>query len=74
MNIWYNDAGHLTKMADTPIYGKNPQFFFSQEPADWLHETLHVASRRVIIRSNDDLSLTLDYFTTRPKLVIKAFV
>ena len=30
MKIWWNDAGHMTKMAATPIYGKNPsKIFFS---------------------------------------------
>ena len=24
MKIWWHDAGHMTKMATTPIYGKNP--------------------------------------------------
>ena len=29
-NYWY-DAGHMTKMAAMPIYGKNPsQFFFTR--------------------------------------------
>ena len=30
MKIWWNDAGYMTKMAATPIYGKNPsKIFFS---------------------------------------------
>ena len=30
MQIWWHDAGHMTKMAATPIYGKNPsKIFFS---------------------------------------------
>ena len=30
MKIWWHDAGHMTKMAATPIYGENPSnIFFS---------------------------------------------
>ena len=29
MKICKHDAGHMTKMAAMPIYGKNPQIFFS---------------------------------------------
>ena len=29
MKIWWHDDGHMTKMAATPIYGKNPSKFFS---------------------------------------------
>ena len=31
MKIWRHDAGHMTKMATMPIYGKNPsKIFFSR--------------------------------------------
>ena len=29
MKIWWHDAGHMIKMAATPIYGKNPSKIFS---------------------------------------------
>ena len=29
MKIWWHDAGHMTKMAATPIYGENPSKIFS---------------------------------------------
>ena len=29
MKIWSHDAGHVTKMATMPIYGKNPFKNFS---------------------------------------------
>ena len=30
MKIWWHGAGHMTKMAAMPIYGKNPlKIFFS---------------------------------------------
>ena len=36
--------GHMTKMATTPINGKNPsQIFFSPEPKSHCHQTWHVA-------------------------------
>ena len=35
MQIWWHDAGHMTKMAAMPIYGKNPLKIF---------ETWYVAS------------------------------
>ena len=28
MKIWWYDAGHMTKMAALPIYGKNPLKIF----------------------------------------------
>ena len=28
MKIYWHDAGHMTKMAATPIYGKNPLKIF----------------------------------------------
>ena len=31
MKIHEHDAGHMTKMAPTPIYGKNPSKSFSPE-------------------------------------------
>ena len=31
MKIYWHDAGHMTKMAAMPIYGKNPsKIFFSR--------------------------------------------
>ena len=29
MKIYWHDAGHMTKMAAMPIYGKNPSKIFS---------------------------------------------
>ena len=33
--IYANWFGHMTKMADMPIYGKNPVKPFSPEPEGW---------------------------------------
>ena len=30
MKFWLDDAGHMNKMAATPIYGKNPSKIFSR--------------------------------------------
>ena len=46
MEIWWHDAGHLTKKATTPIYGKNPSkssLLWNRRAA--FHETWYVASR-----------------------------
>ena len=62
--------GHMTKMATTPIYGKNPsKIFFSRIKGQmtlWL-ET-------IIVGSNNDPRLTLTYFTARSNLVSYAFI
>ena len=34
MKIYWHDAGHMTKMAATPIYGKTLQKSSSLEPVD----------------------------------------
>ena len=39
MKIHEHDAGHVTKMAAMPIYGKNPSFFF-REPVDQFSRNL----------------------------------
>ena len=48
-----NDAGHMTKMAATPIYGKNPSKIIQP----------------IIVCSNDDPRVTLTYFMARSNLV-----
>ena len=40
MEIYLNDAGHMTKMAGMPIYGKNPSKIF--------FETWYVASGTIV--------------------------
>ena len=44
MKIWWHDAGHMTKMAAMPIYGKNPfkNLLLRNRQADF-HETWYVA-------------------------------
>ena len=44
MKICWHDAGHMTKMAATPIYGKKPfKNLLRNRQADF-HETWYVAS------------------------------
>ena len=43
--VYINGPGHMTKMAATPIYGKNPsKIFFSRTGGGDFHETWYVAS------------------------------
>ena len=53
--VYINGPDHMTKMAATPIYGKNPsKIFFSR------------TSGQIFI--NDDSGVTLTYFTARSNL------
>ena len=61
--------GHMTKMAATPIYGKEPsKIFFSRGD---IHETWYVASGTPAHHSflNNDPGVTLTYFTAWSNLV-----
>ena len=42
--VCINSPGHITKMAATPIYGKNLKKCSSPEPVADFHETWYVAS------------------------------
>ena len=54
------DLGHMTKMAATPIYGKNPSKIFSRTKGP-----LTCGLVFSIVCSNDDPRLILTYFTAR---------
>ena len=63
--------GHMTKMAATPIYGKNPsKIFFSRtsRPIFTKLGMLHRGLQPIIVCSNDDPGVTLTYFTARSNL------
>ena len=66
----------MTKMAATPIYGKNPSKIFSR--TDWTIFTKlgvwHRELKSIINCSNDDPGVTLTYFTARSNLVTYAFL
>ena len=69
--------GHMTKMAVTPIYGKDPsKIFFSITKGPmtlWLCMQ-HRGLGPIIVCSNDDPRLTLTYFTARSNVVPYAFI
>ena len=67
-----HDAGHMTKMAATPIYGENSsKIFFSGTggPISTKLGMLHRGLQSIIVCSNDDPGVTLTYFTARSNLV-----
>ena len=69
------DAGHMTRMAAMPIYGKILQKNL-QEPAGRFPRNLvcSIGLLPIMVCSNDDLGVTLTYFTARSNLVIYAFL
>ena len=72
IKIYQHDAGHMTKMAAKPKYGKNPsKIFFSGTggPISTKLGMLHRGLQPIIDYSNDDPGLTLTYFTARSNLV-----
>ena len=71
MKICRYDAGHITKRADTPIYGKNPSknLLFWNRQATKLGMQ-HRGLMSIIICSNDDTEVTLTYFMARSNFVI----
>ena len=72
MKIRRHDAGHMTKMAATPIYGKNPSKIFFSGTGRLIStklDMLHLGLQPYIICSNDDTGVTLTYFTARSNLV-----
>ena len=76
MKIWRNVAGHMTKMAATPIHVINPsKIFFSGTcgPISTKLGMWHWGLQVIIVCSNDEPGLTLTYFTARSNLVAKDF-
>ena len=69
MNIHEHDAGHMTKMATKPIYGKNPSKIFFSGIGGPISMKLGMLHFGLIFCSNDDPGLTLTYFTARLNLV-----
>ena len=73
--IYTNCSGHMTKMADIPIYDKNPLKIFSRTRRLL---TLgcgmyYLGCRAYQVFSNDDLWLTLIYLTSRSILLPNTF-
>ena len=72
MEICKHDAGHMTKMAAMPLYGKNSsKIFFSGTggPISTKLGMQHCGLQPFIVCSNYDTGVTLTYFTERSNLV-----
>ena len=66
------DAGHMTKMATTPIYGKNLSKVFLSGTGGPISTKLGMYNfglQPIIVCSNDDPGVTLTFFTARSNLV-----
>ena len=66
--MFINNPGHMTKMAAMPIYGKNLlKFFFSGTtgPISSKLGMSHQGKEFYNVLINDDLWMTLTYFTAR---------
>ena len=76
MKIWWHDAGHMTKIAATPIYGKNPSKIFSRTGLTIFTKLgmKYWELQPIINCSNDYFGVTLTYFTARSNLVTYAFL
>ena len=70
-----NGPGHMTKMATTPIYGKNPLKIFSRTRRRMALGLgmQHLGCGAYQVCSNDDPRLTLTYLTSRSNLHPNAF-
>ena len=72
-----NCYGHITKMATTPIYGKNSlNLFFSgtKKPLALGLGMQHLGCGPYQICTNDESRLTLTYFMARSNLISNAFI
>ena len=68
MKILKHDAGHMTKMAAMPIFGKKPSKIFFTGTSGPISITLgmqHLGLLPIIVCTNDDPGVTLTYFTVR---------
>ena len=75
--IYANCTGHMTKMATSPIYGKNPlNIFFSgtKRSMDLGLGMQHWECGSHQICTNDESRLTLTYFMARSNLIPNAFI
>ena len=64
--------GHMTKMAATPINGKNPSKIFFSRTGGPIFTKLgmwHRGLQPIVVCSNDDPGVTLTFFTARSNLV-----
>ena len=71
MKVYINGPGHMTKMAATPIYGKNPSKIFFSRTGGLIFKKIGMKHRGllpIIVYINDDPGVTLTYFTARSNL------
>ena len=74
--MYINNPGHMTMMADMPIYGKDPsKIIFSRNggPISTKLGMKHLWLKYYNVYKNHDPVLTLTYFTTRSTKVANAF-
>ena len=71
MKIHEHDAGHMTKVAATLIYGKNPSKIFSLDtggPISTKLGMLHLGFQPIMVCSNYDRWVDLDLFYGKVEL------
>ena len=69
--VYINGPGRMTKVAATPIYGKNPSKIFFSRTGGPIFTKLGMQHRGllpIIVYINDDPGVTLTYFTARSNL------
>ena len=74
--MYINNPGHVTKMADMPIYGKGPLKIFSSGTGGLISKKLSMKHLWLINYNayiNHDPVVTLTYLTTRSTYVASAF-
>ena len=77
MKIRQHHAGHMTKMAVMPIYGKNTLIIFFPGTIGPILMKLCMNYQRLklfILCANYDPGLTLTYFTARSNLQLKLYM
>ena len=68
--VCINSPGHMTKIAATPIHGKNPsKIFFIGGLISMKVDMQHRGLQPIIVYTNDDPAVTLTYFTARSNSV-----
>ena len=75
--VYINGPGHMTKMAPTLIYGKNPSKIFFSKTGGPIFTKLGMYNRGllpIIVYINDDPGVTLTYFTARSNQETWAFL
>ena len=65
MKVCSGHLFHMTKMAATPIYGKNPSKIFFYGPISTKLGMQDRGLLPIIVCSNDDPGVTLTYFMAR---------